>query len=339
MTSLKAALSRRPLLWFFVLTLAPIALRQFIFAARLRPYLDLSVGTVAIIAALLCWAADSEARGPRHAVRRLLVFVALAAVVATAFVLLHGTSRWFVLDAALPAVLVAYAISLLWSPVFAVRNLARPLARWRAPWTSYAFALLTWPLLYALMITALRLLPARGPTDLFLTPDASAMNLIVRNVASGLIWQVPWVVGWYGYAARRLLVDHSPLAVGLLLGVLHNVFWLPDLYYGFVAVSLIGCASVVALSLVAVWLFSRWPRSYLPIIVLGATGAISPYVLSLMGTGFGGGIAAYTALVVAQCLLALGLIAAGRTWRGPTGEARDAVFRAPGNASRRLGGA
>lgn len=229
MDSLKAALARQPLLWFFALTLVPGAV-VLLPAVGTLPY-GASLNAIAypltasLAAVLLCWAADTDERLARQPRRRALGFIAVSATTGLVALLLfrHLNGRpsqllWVYLGASL---LCGYVVCCAWSPVQAVRDLVRPLFRWRVAWSRYAFALLVWPLLGAFILVVSGLLPtSRQYVPPAIGPRLGDVPRLAEGAVLVLMLAIPYVVGWYGYAARRLLVRHSPLVVALLLGLL-----------------------------------------------------------------------------------------------------------------------
>ena len=160
----------------------------------------------------------------------------------------------------LTGIACGFTVSCLWSPAPAVRDLVRPLLRWRLSWTAYAFALLAWPLLAAIVVTASHLLPVRESGYVFLMPDeAQVWQWAAKAFAYDLVLKIPFVVGWYGFAARRLLARRSPLLVGLLLGVLLTAaLWLPTMRSLSDSTQLARfAASDVSLAVITVWLYGK----------------------------------------------------------------------------------
>jgi hypothetical protein len=228
-----------------------------------------------------------------------------------------GLDRQSFLQLALvPAALVGYTASCACSPVAAVRKLVRPLFAWRLPWDRYAFALLTFPALAVLVVITSHLLSAHAGSD-----GSASGAVVVRQwlriaIADALV-AAPFIVGWCGFAARRLLARFSPLAVGLLLGaLLVAADWLPDLLRPPVAVATTSILGALATSIVAVWLYQRSRGSLLPVLLLRATNT-TLIVGALAGTGFGQGFGRYEVFTAAECAVAIGLVLGWQMWRGP----------------------
>jgi hypothetical protein len=313
--SLQTLLARRPLVWFFALTLGPAALSQVGGTNYSSLSLSFYLYTAGPIAALLCWAGDAEQRVARQTHKRGLIFLAVIIAVVPAIGYFYGGLPLLV-DAAIAAC-YGYTICCLWSPVAAVRDLVRPLLRWRLSWSRYAFALLAWPLLAAAVVAASRLLPAQpsGGGAVLLRPFAGeTTHLVLNSFVGELLLLFPWIVGCYGFAARRLLARHSPLVVGLLLGVVLSVaFWIPQA--GDLARILAGSLSLAVVSL---WLYERSRGGLLPLVVLQAAATASNVaVLFWAGPGFGDFRAAQAAFLVTQCLLAAVLVVGYRMWDKP----------------------
>ena len=319
MTTVKASLAQHPLLWFFVLTLGPIAVAQ----SELTTLLYLcAAGPIAVLA---CWAGAPNEPDLRKNDLRPLSFVAVAAVATLLAAADFGSFGW-------PGyvgvgVACGFTVSCLWSPSPAIRDLVRPLLRWRLPWTTYAFALLALPTLAVTVIIASRLLPARTSSDQLLRPFGGQMwHRAAKAFACNLVLMVPFVVGWYGLVTRRLLARHSPLLVSVLLGIpLAAAFALPLWPDKTQLASMV--ASEVSQAIVAVWLFGKARGSLPPLLLLTAAGNLAGYAIFWAGLGFGGFETFQLAVALVQCLLALCLIVGWRMWRGPTGKAQDAVVQ------------
>lgn len=132
----------------------------------------------------------------------------------------------------------------------------------------------------------------------------------------------PLALGWYGFAARRLLAGHSALAVGLMLGGLRVATSLPALSSLPLAVFAVqSVTSLIGLSLCAIWLYERPRGSLWPVLLLeAASSAATIIVFSLAGTGLGTGRDVLEVFAAAQLVLAVCLVVGWRMWRGPTRE-------------------
>ena len=321
MRSFKAGLAHNQLVWFVVLALLPATVVRLPLVAHQR-YDDalelLTYCLSGLVAILLCWAADGGQRLARQRRKRLLVF-ALVSLLAGLVVALVVPRQEATFGPAyrgaylLLAVMLGYLVSCLWSPVTAVRDLVRPLLSWRLSWDRYAFALLVWPLVGAATLVVSGLLGPRsgyqpgGGARLGDIPGVLEASLTV------LIYAVPHLVGWYGFAARRLLVRHSPLAVALLVGVLLAVpgslgllFVLPSL----AALNLVGS---LADAVIVVWLFDRCDGGLLPLVLMAAMGTFSSYAEGRAEFRLGI-VEGVTVSVVVVCVLAVALILSYRMW-------------------------
>ena len=148
--SVKAALARYPLLWFFALTQVPLAVSQ---RLGTEAGVTLLFGTAGPIAVLLLWAADDAPRLTRRTGLRLVTFAVAAAGLA---VVLHWTFEPSSLSTLALAGSGGFVLSCLLSPTQSIRDLVWPLLAWRRPWSLYAFALLAFPLLAAALVIVSR---------------------------------------------------------------------------------------------------------------------------------------------------------------------------------------
>jgi hypothetical protein len=311
MASLRAALARHQLIWFFVLTLVPMPIAAY---QRLGVGLDLSVlelGTAGPAAVLLAWAAGNEPPRTRRTAVRLIAFVATAAAVA---LVLRVVSAADWLATLVFAVEWGFLVSCLWSPTCSVRELVRPLLQWRQRRGVWAFALLAYPLLVAAIVVASRI----GQSgDL---GGGGSWSDLARSLLGAGVVRMPWVVGWYGFAGRRLMARLSPLLAGLLLGTLWTTTaWLLDAPLPPADLLARFFLTNVATALVSLWLLQRARGGLLPLWVLGAIASASFY-----GILWVGGTAWFTRfdwiMAGAECLLAACLVVGWRMWRGPTRE-------------------
>lgn len=306
--SVKAALARYPLLWFFALTQVPLAVSQ---RLGTEAGVTLLFGTAGPIAVLLLWAADDAPRLTRRTGLRLVTFAVAAAGLA---VVLHWTFEPSSLSTLALAGSGGFVLSCLLSPTQSIRDLVWPLLAWRRPWSLYAFALLAFPLLAAALVIVSRVGYPGGATGG--GPGiGSAWSEIAHLCFGTLALRAAWIIGWYGFAARRLLTRCSPLLTGVLLGAIEaSVYWLPS--NGGVPVADFArfLATTVALTIVSLWLFQRTQGSLLAVLVLQAAALGSTYAFIWAGPGW---FDYYWALMAATCLLALCLVVGWRMWRGP----------------------
>ena len=218
------------------------------------------------------------------------------------------------------AVLAGYVVSCLWSPVQAVRDLVAPVFHWRVPWSCYAFALILGPLLGALvLVLSWLLLPTSGNLG---SRQLVGLFELAEEAIIALVVAVSWVVGWYGFAARRLLVRRSPLAVALLLG---GLLWAADLlpqlvnlhrYDLLIGDTLLGSVGSLTAAVIAIWLYNRSVGSLLPMVLWVAMGTFTTYGAAQAQNRLGvtGFLLVYEG---AQCLLAIALVVSSRMWRRP----------------------
>jgi hypothetical protein len=317
-----------PLLWF--LLLPPLIYLVLVLLPRFRYPVDIYSVATALVALLVCWTIGQRREGPRRVIERLALFLIVATGYALALLLLLKPTyahRLAVLPReALPvAVAAALLVQNLLSSNTALRALAQPLRRWRAPWFVYVIALLAWPLLTLLIVLLSRLLPS--------AQHGSGLDwwFVVRLSLASLLNLAPWALAWFGYGVPVLLHRTSALAVGLLMG---SLSWLdvaipwfvhvrggnPDLY--------LNLGGDLAFAVVAVWLFQRARGSVWPVLMLVATTE-SILLINWAGNGFGQWYdSSWTALVIAEAAFAAALVLLGRMWRGPRRE--DDVAVSPG---------
>lgn len=293
----------------------PVALLNY--AKQPHPGLSLflyAIYSAGPLAVLLAWAGDAVTRAPRRTACMLLTFTAATALAA----LVIGTSGFE--DSLLICVAVGavygFTVSCLWSPCSSVRDLLRALLRWRLPGTVYAFALLELPLLTIVVVAVSHLLPARaGGVPAVGLPRAEIIRLAAKTFVYELVLLVPWIVGWYGFAARRLLAHHSPLVAALLLGALLAVAsWLPRVSP--LAVRAPGVLGDLSTAVIFVWLYLQARGSLLPLLLMAAASVAGAFAVFWTGQGFGPA-AVQTIVALAQCLLAACLVVGSRMWRGP----------------------
>lgn len=102
-----------------------------------------------------------------------------------------------------------------------LRNLFTRIGRWRVGARWYAVALLTPPVLMLAVLFALRTLVSP-----VFTPKIFPLGLVF-----GLVPGFLEEFGWMGFAFPRMQVNRSPLAAGLLLGVLWGLWHAPVVDY------------------------------------------------------------------------------------------------------------
>jgi membrane protease YdiL (CAAX protease family) len=137
---------------------------------------------------------------------------------------------------------VAIPIMLLGPPVAAVlltgvvagrsslRDLRARLLRWRVDGRWYAVALLTAPLLYTLLLSALSLLSPEFVPGIVATDDK--VSLLLTGLAVGVVGGLVEELGWTGFAIPRLRRRHGVVATGLIVGVLWGAWHVPITLWG-----------------------------------------------------------------------------------------------------------
>jgi hypothetical protein len=325
-------LVRYPLASFVVIAVAIPAL-TFVHVGILVSLLtELWAGVAAII---ICWASEptpllASRRGPRLS----LASGAFALGLLAAWLEIGRTAVGTFIGMALPAALAeALILSCLLSPRRAVRELVRPLFRLRAPCRCYSVAVLCWPLVSAGVLLLSRLAPAADPGQSIPAPSTDYdLRVVALSVLGFAVISPGWVVGWYGFAAGRLLRRWSPLAVALLLAILQWVATIAFLLFAWSLSSLwsapllITLAQLCAASVVAIWLYLRSEGSLLPLLLTEAL-AYPAYLAAALyaGTGLARAEAFDYLYRGLQCALAIGLIFSGRMWQRPSPPALTAT--------------
>jgi len=144
-----------------------------------------------------------------------------------------------------------------------LHDLAARLRRWRVPLRWYGAALLTAPLLLAVIMTALSLFsPAFRPGILTVSDKA---GLIGMSLAGGLLAGFFEEIGWTGFATPRMQRRFGVLTGGLILGAVWMLWHgLADLWgsvevYGawYALHFLLWLAALTAYRVLMGWVYSR----------------------------------------------------------------------------------
>jgi len=298
--------------WFFVLALVPTLV---VSLPGEMEALDTVIFAV-LAAMLVAWSCDDGAKAAKHRVGRVAAFVIVFAVYMLPLLWGGRVPGFYALlrHASLGAV-TALALAAVFSPTASLRELVRPLLRWRAPWQAYAVAVAVWPLMGGFVIAARRQ-PLTGSAV-----GGATRSFVLFVLLTALLTAVPAAVAWYGFAAPRLLGCLSPLITALIVGPLP---WLAvvlpvgawDHYSSpFVPLSLL---QQLAIAIVAVWLYLRSRASLLPVVLLFAvSGAVSTAVAIWLGAGRGPDYATTLSLLLLEAIFALVLVMQGRMWRRP----------------------
>jgi len=283
-----------------------------------------SIALVALfpaLAAMLVLSSDEAPRPvPGHGTKRLLVAVGVVVVVAAARLALTGLDGllYKALAVGVPAVVAAWVLSGVYAPSPAVRRWVRSLVATGAPRATFLVAILAWPLVAAVAIAICATLP-----DLSVAPPrAATAGAIAATAVTGVFTAALAALGWYGFAARRLLLRLSPLETGLLLGV---VQWL--VVWGFTLrpdtvlepFFLFRLAGFAAAGVAGVWVYGRSHGSLLPVWLLGLTLVVAQEWMYLTVTP---DVVARTdtlpgLFAAGQVLVAAALVASGRMWWRP----------------------
>lgn len=117
------------------------------------------------------------------------------------------------------------------------RNLVSRLFKWRVSLGWYAIALLLAPAVFAATHFVLSLLSPVYLPGFMTAPDGSA--LIFLGIMSGILVGILEEVGWFGFVIPEMRQRHSPLMVGLIVGliwgawhIMANDIWAIKTYSG-----------------------------------------------------------------------------------------------------------
>jgi membrane protease YdiL (CAAX protease family) len=152
--------------------------------------------------------------------------------------------------------LMAIALTALSEGKAGVRSLLGKLAQWRVSfkWVIIAVALaLVMRLTISLIALAMGMIPA-----IQLRPRSPAQFVVLALIL--FIFAIPEELGWRGYALPKLLERRSPLAAGLIVGVLwgslHLALHLPGMIYAGLPL-LPTLLQLIGLSVLITWLYLR----------------------------------------------------------------------------------
>jgi membrane protease YdiL (CAAX protease family) len=161
-------------------------------------------------------------------------------------------------------------------------DLGARMIRWRVGWTWWLLAIGTPLAVLALAAAAnVAIWGAPGPAPATTAWSQLALAAAIRfvNPLDGPLGEEP---GWRGYAVPQLQARRSPLASGLVLGVLVALWHLPLVVTGMLAP--VGLPVTFAITLVYVWLFNRTGGSVLLTMVFHiAQGTVSYGALGFAG--------------------------------------------------------
>jgi hypothetical protein len=315
---LRASIVRHPWVWFFLVALVPVVVVSA--PGSLSGVFAVDIDGYALLAALLvAWAGDVGPKAPRRRGRRIAVFaVALLACLWITWWTYGGSTLRV---ASIPsALIISFALAAYFSPTAALRGISSPLLRLRASWSAYAIALLAWPLIGGAGILVSRLGSA-GPAMTRGDGSPSVIHILLGALGSSLVTALPTTMGWYGFAAKRLLGSLSPLVTALVVGPLT---WLAilipfsawsGLFHWFLPLTLLRA---FAAAVVALWVYKRSRGSLVPVAVFFvAVGTMPIAELLWAGERFRHGAGFDDLVLAGQCLLALLLAIQGRMWRRP----------------------
>lgn len=141
--------------------------------------------------------------------------------------------------------------------------------RWRVPARWYALALLTTPVLLAVVLGGLSLFSPAFVPSLIATDDISSVLAfgIVFGLGAGFLEEI----GWTGFALPGLLRRHSTFAAGLLLGAIWGVwhgladYWGASVQFGSLWLPriVLWVAALTAFRVLMVWVYQQADESLL----------------------------------------------------------------------------
>lgn len=209
------------------------------------------------------------------------------------------------------------------------RELGARMVRWRVGWAWWLVAVGT-PLAVLAVATAANVAVWGAPAPVLATLSWSQLALVaavrIVNPLDGPLGEEP---GWRGYALPHLQERRSPLAAGVVLGVVVALWHLPLVATGRLAA--VGLPTTFAITLVYVWLFNRTGGS----VLLTTVFHIAQGTVGYGALGLAGADAARMDVLVGTlwAAVALGLVVLDRSaWRTAPAAA---VARPPVEAVRR----
>ena len=206
-----------------------------------------------------------------------------------------------------------------------LRELRRRLFAWHVAARWYGVALLTAPLLWVATLFVLRQISPVFTPGVAVSPDQLALILfgLPVGIAAGAFEEI----GWTGFAIPQLRQRHSPLATGLLMGVmwgawhlLTNVFWAARVSAGdlplslYIPVSAIGVLAgyLVAFRVLMVWVYER-TRSVLIAILMHTSLTASVLILDPAGIS-GSALLTYSFALAIAVWLAAAVVMVKNRW-------------------------
>ncbi|MDP9987572.1 membrane protease YdiL (CAAX protease family) [Arthrobacter oryzae] len=179
-----------------------------------------------------------------------------------------------------------------------LREIGSRLAKWRVAGRWYTIALLTAPVLTAVVLSVLSIASPIFLPPILTAEDKIALLLPVLGVGVSVLLEE---VGWTGFSIPRLRLRHGVLATGLIVGALwgpwhlFQILWTAGTSNGEVPVALYvplyflcSVASLTAYRVLMVWVYDR-TRSLLVATLMHASYAASTLPIlspSLSGTSF-----------------------------------------------------
>ena len=164
------------------------------------------------------------------------------------------------------------------------RALLSRLLRWRVGARWYAVAFLVAPLSIATALLALSLFFGEFPPAVITTSDR--LSVLVSSMAAGLVVGFFEELGWTGFAVPQLRQRYSPLATGIMVGILWGgwhflVFWESESFSGVLPLALLFVrlfSWLPAYRVLMVWVYDR-TESLLIAVLMHASLVASQFVL------------------------------------------------------------
>lgn len=177
-------------------------------------------------------------------------------------------SLMLVAISAITALLPAYIVSSIYSPIPGIRDHLATYIATRENLGYYLLALLFIPSIWLLGMFMSRGLGMRIPNPAYAIVDVRSVGMIflifLMNAIHGGLSEEP---GWRGFALPRLQVRFSPLTSSIILGVLWAVWHAPARFGGIEAKTLedtlIEWVLILFVTVIMTWFYNRTERSIL----------------------------------------------------------------------------
>lgn len=280
MDKLTVFLKRHQLIAYFVLTYLVTWTLLFLFQplylegqSSVAPLISLGVFAPALVSIGLSAILSPRPRQGSRGIA-LIAFFAVWILASSAIILyltiyqkMDLTTR-LVIGSAITGVLPAFVGASIFSTMPGVRNLLSTYIKPRGSFWYYLLALVLIPAIWSAGNLLSRALGSEVPYFRSPEVDAKLLGMVILfflyNLIYGGLSEEP---GWRGFALPRLQARLSPLASGLILGVIWAVWHAPGRFGGIEAKSLIDTLAewvlIVLVTIIFTWLFNRTKGSIL----------------------------------------------------------------------------